>query len=78
MLNLLSLTEITPCDFSVTKCGSGCIATEHGTVCVCPEGSVLREDGHACTGTDIMTPSGKIVLKFGPSELVKLSQIKLF
>ncbi|XP_038125007.1 pro-epidermal growth factor [Cyprinodon tularosa] len=41
--------EITPCESDI-KCGHGCIATEHGPMCVCPEDSILQENGHACTG----------------------------
>lgn len=54
-IHYFSFTEITPCESNI-KCGHGCIATEHGPMCVCPEDSILQENGHACTGTDIMTP----------------------
>lgn len=33
-------------------CSHGCLKTEAGAVCVCPEGSLLQEDGQACTGMD--------------------------
>ena len=39
----------------MTKCGHGCLAMENGAVCVCPEGSILEEDGQACTGMDTKT-----------------------
>lgn len=32
------------------KCGHGCLQTDEGAICVCPEGSLLQEDGHVCTG----------------------------
>lgn len=34
------------------KCGHGCLQTDEGAVCVCPEGSLLQEDGHVCTGIE--------------------------
>ncbi|CAB1460765.1 unnamed protein product [Pleuronectes platessa] len=40
----------------MTNCGHGCLTTDEGNVCVCPEGSILQDDGQACTGcssTDI-------------------------
>lgn len=33
-------------------CGHGCLQTDEGTICVCPKGSLLQEDGHLCTGMD--------------------------
>lgn len=42
-------TEIVPCEGNL-RCGRGCFQTEEGAICVCPEGSFLQEDGHACTG----------------------------
>lgn len=38
----------------MTKCGQGCLETDEGAVCVCPEGSILQEDGQACTGMSYM------------------------
>lgn len=40
-----------PCETNI-KCGHGCLQTDEGAVCVCPEGSLLQEDGHVCTGID--------------------------
>lgn len=34
----------------MTKCGQGCLETDEGALCVCPEGSILQNDGQACTG----------------------------
>lgn len=44
-------TEIVPCEGNIT-CGHGCLQTDEGAVCVCPEGSLLQEDGYVCTGMD--------------------------
>lgn len=40
-----------PCEGNI-KCGHGCLQTDEGAICVCPEGSLLQEDGHVCTGMD--------------------------
>lgn len=45
-------SEIMTCEGNATECGHGCLATDEGPVCVCPKGSVLKEDGQACTGTN--------------------------
>lgn len=55
-------TEIIPCEGNVTKCGHGCLTTDEGAVCVCPEGSVLREDGQACTGMNYITAYQQCIL----------------
>ncbi len=49
---LFPQSEIIPCEGNITKCGHGCLTTDEGAVCVCPEGSILQEDGQACTGAD--------------------------
>ncbi|XP_051474972.1 pro-epidermal growth factor isoform X2 [Apus apus] len=42
--------ELISCTSNDTKCSHGCIQTSKGPVCFCPEGSVLKTDGKACTG----------------------------
>lgn len=56
-------TEIIQCKDNTTKCGYGCLMTDEGAVCVCPEGSVLQEDGQACTGMGYTTVHQLFVMK---------------
>lgn len=37
--------------------------TDEGAVCVCPEGSILQEDGQACTGMDYTTLHQPFIMK---------------
>lgn len=48
---LLGSTEIISCNGNATSCGHGCLMTGEGSVCVCPEGSLLQDNGDGCTGT---------------------------
>ncbi|NWI93532.1 EGF factor, partial [Pitta sordida] len=42
--------ELISCTSNDTGCSHGCLQTSKGPVCFCPEGSVLKVDGKACTG----------------------------
>uniref|UniRef100_A0A8C9FJH3 Epidermal growth factor n=1 Tax=Pavo cristatus TaxID=9049 RepID=A0A8C9FJH3_PAVCR len=42
--------ELISCLNNDAECSHGCLQTSKGPVCFCPEGSVLKEDGKACTG----------------------------
>lgn len=37
--------------------------TDEGVVCVCPEGSILQEDGQACTGMGCTTVQQLFIMK---------------
>lgn len=55
MYILFPQSEIIPCEGNITRCGHGCLTTDKGAVCVCPEGSLLQEDGQGCTGMHYIT-----------------------
>lgn len=57
-----------PCEGNMTKCGHGCLTTSEGALCVCPEGSLLHEDGQACTGVDDIEVHQLFIPKLKPTQ----------